>query len=81
MLSRVKAYDNLYCTGEYKKSEIKLNRYALLEYERLKQNDLFFTIKINFLSDDTITIRVHNVRSYSKHVDDIVSDNRIIMTV
>ena len=28
-LSRVKAYDNLYCEGEFKKTEIKVNKDAL----------------------------------------------------
>ena len=44
-LSRVKAYGNLYFIGEFKKSAIKANKDALFEYERLKQNDLFFKIK------------------------------------
>ena len=44
----------------------------------MKQNDLFFTIKRNNISEDTITVLVHDVRSFSKHIDDIVSDNRII---
>ena len=39
-----KEYDNLYCIGEFKKSEIKVNEDALLEHEHLKQN-LFSTIK------------------------------------
>ena len=43
-LSRVRTYDNLYCIGEFKKSAIKVNEDALLEYECLKQNDLFSTI-------------------------------------
>ena len=38
-------YNALYCIGEFKKSAIKVNKGALLEYERLKQNDLFSTIK------------------------------------
>ena len=77
-ISRVKTYDNLYCIGEFKKSAIKANEDALIEYERLKQNDLFSTIKRNTISNNTITILVHNVRFLSKHVDDIVSDRRII---
>ena len=48
------------------------------EYKRLIQNDLFSTIKINNIADNTITAFVHNVRSLSKHINDIVSDNRII---
>ena len=44
-LSRVKSYDNLYCTGEFKKSAIKVNKGALFEYERLKQNDLFSIVR------------------------------------
>ena len=39
---------------------------------------LFSTIKRNTLSDDTFTCLVHNVKSLSEHVDDIVSDDRII---
>ena len=61
-LSRVKTYDNLYCIAEFKKSVIKIDKDALLEYERLKQNDLFSTIKRNALSGDTVTVLVHNVR-------------------
>ena len=61
---------------ESKKSATKLNKYTLLEYEPLKQNDLFSTIKRNTISD-TLTILVHNVRPLSKHVD-IVSDDTIM---
>ena len=46
-LSRVKTYDNLFHIGEFKKSAIKVNKYALLEYERLKQINLFSTVKTN----------------------------------
>ena len=49
-----------------------------MEYERLKQNDLFSPIKRNAISDDTFTILVDNVRSLPKHVDDAISENRII---
>ena len=51
---------------------------ALSEYERLKQNDLFSTVKRNNTSDNSITVFVHNVRSLSKHINDIVCDDRII---
>ena len=50
----------------------------MLEYEHLKQNDLFSTIKRNNASDKTITVFVRNVRSLLKHLEDIVSDDRII---
>ena len=50
----------------------------MLEYERLKENDLFSTLKRSIISDDTITILIHNVRSLSKHVNDIVIDSRIM---
>ena len=75
---RVITYNNLYCIGEFKKSVIKVNKHALLEYELLKQNDLFSTIKRNAISCDTVTVLVHNVRSLPRYVDDLVSDNRII---
>ena len=58
-LSRVQTYDNLYCIGKFVKSAVKVNKDALLEYERLKQNDLFSSIKRNAISCDTVT--VHNV--------------------
>ena len=52
----MKTYDNLYCIGEFKKSAINVNKDALLEYELLKQNDLFSTIKRNAISGDTVTV-------------------------
>ena len=67
--SRVKTYDNVYCIGEFKKSAINVNKDALLEYEHLKQNDLFSTIKRNAISGDTVTVLVLNVRSLPRHVD------------
>ena len=73
----VRKHDNLYCIGEFKKSAIKVNKDASLQSERLKQNDLFSIIKRN-TSENTITIFVHNAQSLSKHIDDIVSDDRII---
>ena len=66
---------------EFKKFVIKVNKDALFEYERLKQNDLFSTIKRNNTSDKTIIVFVHNLWSLSKHIDDIVSDDRIINKV
>ena len=66
--------NNLYCIGEFKKSAIKVNK----EYDRLKQNNLFSTIKRNDISDDMITVFIHNVQSLSQHIDDVVSDNRIV---
>ena len=77
-LSRVKTYDNLYCTRKFKKSAIVINKDELFEYERLKQNDLFSTTKRNNISDHTIAVFVYNVRLLSEHRDDIVSDDRII---
>ena len=50
----------------------------MLEYERLKENDSFSTIKRYSISDDAITIFAHNVRSLSKRIDDIVNDDRIM---
>ena len=51
----------------------------MLEYKRLKQNDLFSTIKRSIISANTFTVLVHNVRLLSKHVVDIVSDDEIII--
>ena len=76
--SRVKTYGNLYCIGKLKKSAIKVNKDTLLEYERLKEADLFSTIKGSAISGETVTVLVHNVRSLPRHVDDIVSNHRTI---
>ena len=56
---------------------IKVNKDAFLEYECLKRNDLFSTIKGNTTSDDTATIIVRKMRSLSKIWDAIVSDDRL----
>ena len=50
---------------------IKVNKNALLQYEHLKQKYLFSATKRNAISDDTVTILVHNVKLFSRHVDDI----------
>ena len=44
---------NLYCIGELKKSATEVNKDVLLEYQRLKQNNLFTTIKRNTISFKT----------------------------
>ena len=54
------------------KNALKVNKDALLEYERLKQNDLFSTIKRNTITDNAITVLDHNMRSLSKHIGDTV---------
>ena len=41
---------------------------------------LFSTLKGNFLYYDTLTILVLNMGSFSKYVNDIVSDDRLINT-
>lgn len=50
---------------------------TLPKYGHLKLNDLFSTMK-STISDDSVTIVVHNVMSLSKHADNIVSDNKIV---
>lgn len=45
--------------------------------ERLKQIDLFYTIKRNTFSDDPITVLV-DVISFSEHTDDILGDHRMV---
>ena len=55
----------------------KVTKDALLEYERLKQIDLFSTIKRNTFSDDPITVLV-DVISFSEHTDDILRDHRMV---
>ena len=64
----MKAYDNLYCIGEFKKSTMKVNKDVLLEHERLKHNGLFSKIKRNAILGDTVTALVLNLRSLPRHV-------------
>ena len=80
-LSWVKTYDNLYCIEKLKKSAIMVNNDELIEYKSLEQNDLFSTIKRNAIQGDTVKVLVHTVRSLLRHVDDLISDNRIINNV
>ena len=56
--------------GNLKKTTIKVNEDPLLEYERLKQNDLFTTIKRKSFLENTLTVLAHNVKSLSKQNDD-----------
>ena len=51
----------------------------MLEYEDLKESDLFSAIKRRAFSDDTITGFVHNIRQLPRHVDYLVSENRVII--
>ena len=36
------------------------------------------TLKVDVITDDALTVLVLNVKSLSKHTDDIVSDKRMI---
>ena len=56
----------MHCIGEVKNSGIKVNKDALLEYERLKLDNLVTAIKINAVLHDTLTPLAHNVRSLLK---------------
>ena len=49
-----------------------------MEYQRLKQKNISSTIKRIPFSGVTITILNSNVRSLSRHVDEIESDNKAI---
>ena len=51
----------------------------MLEYEDLKESDLFSAIKRRAFSDDTITGFVHNIRQLPRHVVYLVSENRVII--
>ena len=77
-LSRVTDYDKLFCKGELNTSSIRVNTFALVEYERLCQNSIFDTIERVAISEDPTTLLLVNVRSLLKHALDIVSDNRLI---
>ena len=44
-------------------------------------NGLISTITRNTISDDATTVHVHDVRSLSKNIDDIVRGNRAMNNV
>ena len=77
-LNTVKTYDDRYCSGEFEKFVIKVNKDALLKYKRVEQNDLFSTIKRNFILGNAVTALAYSVRSLLRHVDDIVSDIKVV---
>ena len=54
---------------------IKVNRDVLLEYERLRLNDLISTIKRNAIVGDRLTVLFHDMKIHSV---DIVTSNRAI---
>ena len=59
----------IFLKGEFKKSTIKVNKGAFIEYDCLKQNDLDLAVKRNTVLDYTFTILVqylHNSWSLSK---------------
>ena len=53
----------MYCIGEVTNSGIKVNKDALLEYDRLELNDLVSTVKINAVLHDTLTPLAHNLKT------------------
>ena len=66
-------YKWYYCIGELKK-------YATMHYLHMNawNKTIYFPQKRNTLLHDTFTILFHNVRSLWKHVDGIISDDRMI---
>ena len=61
--------------GKFEPSSIKVNVSALQEYERLRQNSIFGNIEKIYVTHDTITISLLNVRKLSC---DIKSDVRLM---
>ena len=61
--------------GKFEPSSIKVNVSALQEYERLCQNTIFGNIEKIYVTHDTITISLLNVRKLSC---DIKSDVRLM---
>ena len=68
----------MFGTGKYKKSSIKVN------VDELNENEGLSKIDTNTVSDDTLTIfilDVRDVRSWGKHIHDIVHDCRNLRNV
>ena len=50
----------------------------MFEYEHWKQNDLYSSIKLSNILDNTITTFPSNAQALSKEINDMVSEDRII---
>ena len=78
-LSRIAKYSGLFLIGQYNKSAIRASKTAGQEYERLRStSNLLLTIQEKYVTtNNSLTITLLNVRSLSKHVMDVVADNRL----
>ena len=64
--------------GKFESSSIKVNGFALQEYEWHFQNSIFKNIGKIIVTDDSTTILLLNVKSLSKHACDIKRDGRLM---
>ena len=79
-ISRVRALTNLYISGNVDQKEVRANRHALDEYDRLRTEANFFDKDLKPTAATNFQICVFNTRSLNKHAVDIAKDNVIMQS-
>ena len=77
-LSKVTSLEGLYLIGEYKRSAIKADIRATIEYETMRNNHAMMPVERLASLAESLTITMLNTRSLRKHAIDIASDELII---
>ena len=77
-LSRVRSLSELTLTGTFTETAIKADPRAFQEYERLRLESPLLSQTFSFVSCDSLTINLLNVRSLYKHSIDIACDQRLL---
>ena len=76
-LSRVRSLSGLTLTGTFAATAIKADPRPKQEYERLRLESPLVSQTFPFVSCDSLTINLLNVRSLHKHSLDITCDQRL----
>ena len=77
-LNRITSLTGLFLIGEYTKKALKVNNFAKLEYERLKQEQLFIPLISNTVEDKTLILTLFNKLSLNKHAIDIAHTDALL---
>ena len=77
-LSRVTNIEGLFLTGSFKPYAVKANESATQEYGRLHNEASFIPPMVRSPLPTTLSVALHNTRSFKKHAADVVSDWRLM---
>ena len=75
-LGRIKNLQGLYLTGSFQPKAIKANVQVTHEYERLRNEALFFPQVISTITPTNLMLTLLNTRFLRRHAIDIVSDSQ-----